>query len=473
MNSEATRTAAPLVSALRDYDALSRRRFHVPGHGGMAFVPEVPGLSGESYRYDLSELEGLDVLSEPSGCIADSQTQAAELFGAAHSFFLINGSSSGVLAAMLAAFRPGDRVLLPRNVHRSVISGLILAGLEPVWYAPHWLQMWGLWGPVTVPDVEAALAERGFSAADIAGMVITSPTYEGHGTDTPKLSAWTRQHGWKLVVDEAHGSLWPFSDRLPASALTSQADAVVQSLHKTAGSLTQTAILHLPEGSSLTPEQIQQALNMVQTTSPSYLLLVSLDATCAFWRTPRSRERLEQLIDRALSLHKRLFRSFRHYRIYEGIPDWKPFWDPLRFFIHNPLEPGDDWGPRLEREQGISFEATNPYGNLYLMGLGLQEEDFDYFLRTFQSEDRLALSREPETPHWRPPDCGFRLPVTAMLPREAFFAPGVRLPAAECEGRIVKETVVHCPPGVPVVLPGEIVQAEHLPWLPEALTVVA
>jgi arginine decarboxylase len=458
----------PLIQALLNYDQHQRRRFHVPAHAGSRLLPPDWDLLCDPYRYDLTEVEGLDVLSEPTECLADSQAAIAGLLDVAHSFFLVNGASVGLMAAMLAVVRPGDKVLLPRNVHRSVLSGLILAGAEPVWMLPERLSEWGLWGAVPPEAVEAALQQN----PDVTALFITSPTYEGIGSDVQALAQICRAHQVYFIVDEAHGGLWPFSAELPASACRLDCDAVIHSMHKTGGSLTQSALAHLPKGSRINPQVFQQALNTLQTTSPSYLLLASLEAACHALSLPAGQERIAGLIERVRALRADLHAHFQHYRLFE--PQDLPAWDPCKLYLVNPGVSGEEWGPRIEAGERIAYESASPHGVLYLAGLGLEADDFEYFRQVMLQEDQRFASRCTALPPVDPvdKDTPVLLPEMAMLPREAFFAPGERVAKSQAIGRVAKETVVHCPPGIPVLMPGERVTSIHLPYLPPYVLVV-
>jgi arginine/lysine/ornithine decarboxylase len=466
---ETPQSLPPLGQALRDYDRHERRRFHVPAHAGR--FPGVSGFSEEPYRYDLTELDGLDVLSEPSGCLREAQEQIAGLFGAAHSFFLVNGATVGLLAALLAALRPGDKVLLPRNAHRSVLSGLILTGAEPIWLLPERLPGWGLWGGVSVDEVRLQLNQH----PDVKALALTSPTYEGIGSDTAALAALCRERGVLLVVDEAHGSLWPLTRHLPASAVQTGADAVIHSIHKSGGCLTQGALAHLPEGSRLNPAAFQQALNLVQTTSPSYLLMASLEATCHFLASDAGRERVDRLFERIVALRRELPPILSALRLFEPEVEKRAFWDPAKLYWIHPHCSGEVWGARFESELKIAYESASPYGVLYLANVGLEDEDFTAFRTAFQNGERLLTSDSPGRPEKESSlqaaleraNPATLLPEMTMTPREAFFSPGIHVPATQAIGRTARETIVHCPPGIPVLLPGERVQALHIPFLPE------
>lgn len=460
----------PLVQALIQYDQHLRRRFHVPAHAGLNLIPNEWDLIQEPYRYDLTELDGLDVLSEPEGVIADAQAEIASIFGVAHSFMLINGASVGLIAAMLAAVKPGDKVLLSRNVHRSVLSGLILTGATPIWMLPERLPEWGLWGAVQPESVQAAFTAH----PDIKAVFITAPTYEGIGSDIQTLAGLCHQHDASLIVDEAHGSLWPFHADLPTSACHLSADVVIHSMHKTGGSLTQSALAHLPHGSRVQADLFQQALNTLQTTSPSYLLMSNLDAACHALHGAEGRARIDQLLTHTQQLRRDLQQAFHHYRLMD-LHASHPQWDPCKLYFINPTEPGENWGARLEEEQQIAYESASPYGVLYLANLGLQPEDFQAFQQTLMAADQAVASIEDEHNWFEALDAqnpSILIPEMKTTPRDAFFAPGERIASGDAIGRIAKETIVHCPPGIPVLFPGELIQAIHQPFLPEDVLVI-
>lgn len=455
-----TKILMPLVEALKTYDRHDRRRFHVPAHAGQNLFGNQ--ILADPFRYDLTELDGLDVLSEPSGPILEAQSRMAGLFGVVHTFMLVNGASVGLMAAMLSVVQPGDKVLVPRNAHRSVLSGLILTGAEPVWFLPERLPEWGLWDAVKVQQVQSQLDAH----PEVKALFLTSPTYEGIGSDIAAIARLCRQRNVILVVDEAHGSLWPLTDALPQSACHAGADVVIHSLHKSGGSLTQSALAHLPESSRIDAAVFQQALNTLQTTSPSYLLMASLDATCAFLSSPAGKDRVDWLLEQVASLRNSFQDKLNQLRLYHPQGDAARFWDLCKFYFTHPLESGEDWGARLETEQGIAYESASPDGVLYLANLGLVVADFVAFQAALLQEDERIQTGVHQLP--LQPESAVLLPELAMLPRNAFFAPGQSVVPQNAIGRIAKETVVHCPPGIPVLMPGERIQPAHVPLLPEA-----
>ena len=453
----------PLADALRHYPTLGRERFHVPGHAGRGLF-DVPGLTPDAFAHDLSEVEGLDVLSEPEGCIAEAQARAARLFGVAHSFFLVNGASVGLQAAMLAGLHDGDRVLVPRNAHRAVISGLVLSGAEPVWLLPQALTGRGLWGPVAPEAIERAL----HTDPGIRMVIVTSPTYEGIASDVAAIAVLCRQHNALLLIDEAHGSLWPLSERLPTSGCHVPADAVVHAMHKSAGSLTQTALLHRPHDSRLTVEALQQAINTLQTTSPSYLLLASLDAACGYLASAAGQACVDATITRALGFRERLRSAYPRLQLDDahGLR-----FDPMACFVQHPKRRGDDWGPWLEQAHRLAYESVSPSGVLYKLGLGLEPEALDALIAGLEAFSREPLSQnatisEPEA------FSSWALPQQAMTPRQAMQCASEPVSRHQATGRVAAETIVHCPPGIPVLIPGEQIDAAKTLGLPEIIHVV-
>lgn len=450
----------PLVQALKDYDRLRRRRFHVPAHAGQNFADTE--ILSDPYRFDLTELDGLDVLSEPNGCLLDAQAQTAAIFGVGHSYFLVNGATVGLMAAMLAIVKPGEKVLLSRNVHRSVLSGLILAGAEPVWLLPERLPEWELWGSVPIEAVEAHLIAQ----PDIKALFITAPTYEGIGSDIPGLAELCRERGVFLVVDEAHGSLWPFCEALPVSACGADCDVVIHSMHKSGGSLTQGALAHLPRGSRVDPTLFQQALNTLQTTSPSYLLMASLDSSIHFLASSAGQTRIQTLLNQTTELRTVLSERLKRFRLFSPSDGSIGSWDPCKLYFTHPTRCGEDWASDFEERHRIAYESASSNGTLYLANLGLEDDDFEAMRAVFLAEDlKMDSTASIDRPIRDTFDSSILLPEMAMLPRDAFFAPGCHITPENAIGRIAKETIVHCPPGIPVLFPGERIHEAHLPYL--------
>jgi arginine decarboxylase len=477
----------PLEQALHRYQNWERHRFHVPGHGGQIATPFE--RFNALHPWDLTEAEGMDSLSEPDyGCLAQSQAWLAQQLGVAHSFYLVNGSTVGLLAALLACVPPGRKVLLPRNAHRAVIHGLVLTGAEPVWLMPTWDPVTGLWLSITPQAVQEALAQY----PDMAAIVLLSPSYEGLCPDVQAIAALAKPYGATVIVDEAHGALLslaqpsaaylaqlaqvhPSAPGFAASAVRAPVDVVVQSLHKSGGSLTQTALAHLPTGSTVTRQAMQAALNVVHTSSPSYLLLLSLEQTTRYWLSDAGSATLQGYYQRVADCRAALMAGLKTFTLVAPNGSQADGWDWTKLVLTSRMprtEPAEDWATRLEQDRRLAYEATNRWFTLYYPGPFLPEDSYQALIDALIAEEAHLADDSSALPS-EPLPVPLPEPLMAMGPREAFMAPATTLATDEAVGRVAKTTHAPCPPGIPVVVPGEVIQPEHLPYLPDTIQVVA
>ncbi|NEP59432.1 MAG: aminotransferase class V-fold PLP-dependent enzyme, partial [Symploca sp. SIO2G7] len=270
-----SQSCAPLVTALRECSSRAHAAFYTPGHKRGQGISQLHQMvfGSDIFQVDMPELPELDDLFAPQSAILDAQQLAAETFGADHTWFLVNGSTCGVEAAILATCGPGDEVLVPRNAHQSVLSGLILSGALPVWIAPTYDSNWQLVLGITADAIAASLQQH----PNVKAVVVVSPTYEGVCSDIAAISAIVHRYDVTLIVDAAHGPHFAFHPELPPTALSGGADVVVHSTHKVLSAFTQAAMLHV-QGKRCDRTRLNQALRITQSSSPSYLLLGSLDA---------------------------------------------------------------------------------------------------------------------------------------------------------------------------------------------------
>ncbi len=279
---------APLYEALMDYVKKQIIPFHMPGHKQGRIFPEeyLVNLT----KIDLTEVPGLDNLHNPEGPILEAQKLAARAFGAKESFFLVNGTTSGIYAAMYAVLDPDDKVLIMRNSHKSVYNGLVLTGAVPFYINPEIDYESGIPMGVNIDKLEECLKKN----ESIKAVVITYPNYYGFCSDIEKISDIVHKYHKILIVDEAHGAHFPFSGNLPLSSLQVGADIVVQSIHKTLSSFTQSSILHL-NSDRVDTNRLKYFLSLFQSTSPSYLLMSSLDLARDYMEK-EGKNRLEKAI---------------------------------------------------------------------------------------------------------------------------------------------------------------------------------
>jgi lysine decarboxylase len=461
--------STPYVDALLAYAELDPGRFQVPGHkGGTGADPSLRELVGEiGLRNDIpSVTEGVDIGPEPTP-FQQAQLLAAEAWGAARTWFLVNGASQGNHATCMALAHGGNRVVVQRNVHSSVIDGLVLSGMRPTFVAPELDPELGIAHGLTPESLAAALDA---TPAAVAALVV-SPTYFGACADVAALAAVAHERDVPLVVDEAWGAHLHFHPELPADALAGGADLVTSSTHKIVGSLTQAAMLHLGAGGRIDAAVVDRCVSLVETTSPSGLLSGSLDAA-----------RRQAQVHGAELLGETLAAVAATRAEIERIPGLAVLdesmvgrpgiagWDPLRLSI-DVRETGST-GYRLAKAafytSGLDLELYSENVVVAIFGLGEPAapagERLVAGLRHALAELE-AESGEPDEKLAPPPPWG----ELAMTPREAFLGPQEVIPFDAAAGRVAAEGLAAYPPGIPNVLPGERLTTETLDYIRESV----
>jgi arginine decarboxylase len=464
--------STPYVDALLAYSARDPARFQVPGHkGGPGADPAMRELVGATgLRNDIPSItEGVDIGPEPTP-FQQAQDLAADAWGARRSWFLINGASQGNHATCLALAHSGAEVVVQRNVHSSVIDGLVLSGMRPTFAAPELDPELGIAHCLT-PDALAAALDA--TPGAVAAMVV-SPTYFGACADLPGLAEVAHGRGVPLAVDEAWGAHLRFHPDLPPDALSCGADLVVSSTHKIVGSLTQAAILHLGEGGRVEEAVVDRCVSLVETTSPCALLGGSLDAARRL-ASVHGRRLLDETLAGIAATREAIERIPGLAVLDDGMVGRAGIagWDPLRLAID--VRGTGATGYRLAR---IAFELDDPVDfelaaeNLVVAIFGLGEPAALAGERLVTAlgvaADRLGEG-EPEQPHEPlapPPPWG----ELAMTPREAFLGPQEVVPFDRAAGRIAAESLAAYPPGIPNVLPGERLTRETLDYIAESVS---
>jgi lysine decarboxylase len=459
MAQDGVQPQTPYLDALRAYAARSPGRFHVPGHkGGAAGDPVLAEAFGEqALALDIPALtEGIDAGPEPTP-FQRAQELAAQAWGAARTWFLINGASQGNHAACVALAQGGDRVVVQRNVHSSTIDGLVVSGLRPVFVAPEIDPELGIAHCVTPDALDRALA----GSPEAVGAMVVSPTYFGAVADVQGLAGVAHRHGVPLIVDEAWGAHLAFGPSLPRHALDCGADLVVSSTHKIIGSFTQSAMLHLGGGGRLDEHVVDRAITLLESTSPSSLLCGSLDAARAF--AVRSGARLLEETTRALTAARQAIGRIPGLDVLDerlaeraGVHAY----DPLRLVVD--VRGTGVSGYRLAqlmRERDIHPELAGE--NVIVAVFGMGETETDNAARLVEALEQavrqLPGERQAEGEELMPPPPWGPLEMT---PREAFLGTQEVVPIADAVGRIAAESLAAYPPGVPNVLPGERLTAE-------------
>ncbi len=407
------------------------------------------------FRADFSEIESMDNLQNPKEGILRSLQKASDIYGSKATFYLVNGSSSGIIALILSTMKLREKILIARNTHKSVINALIISGAEPVWLETEWDNYWNIPAVINPGHV----AEKLDKNPDVKALLITNPTYEGIVTDIKPIAKICRERGIIFLVDEAHGALWKFSELLPDSSIDLGADACVQSLHKTGSCLNQGAVLHISEDSRINPRDVQQALNLINTTSPSYILLSSIEASIEYLNSKRGKKKLQRLTDN-IEKTKIFLKENTRAVFLETSQNYRH--DLTKIFFGLKGIRGEILSDYLQKKCNIEVELNNNKGILALTGIGTEKKHLKKLVKAIIEADKKL-----EKTHKQEDFIPFVLPKTAITPSEAFYGEFKTVDLKNAVGLISKETIVKYPPGIPVIIAGEVIQKEHLSLLGE------
>lgn len=450
---------APLVEALKRSVEQPTHQFHIPGHTkGHGIYRAFRKLIGkQALAIDTTdEFDNLGTLNPPTGPIKQAEDLAAKAFGARKTFFLLNGSTVGNLAIAMGLTKKGQKIITNRNCHRSVITGMIISGAEPLWLIPNRLEDWGIWGSICSKDVEKLLKEND----DVAMVWITNPTYEGVVSDIAAISKICKKHKVPLVVDEAHGSLWYFNEDLPQSSLGVGADAVIHSLHKTGGSLTQSSMLHIGQKSVLDDEKIEKALKLLHTTSPSLLLLASLDASRAHLESSKGTKQIENAISNAKYLRKKIDKIPNMHQL-KSDEDYQT--DVTKIFIKADGMSGKRLESILEIDFKIEVESASDIGLLILSNIGNKHSEFEYLANCLAKIAKKEYSEICYLENKR--HMPMLTPIIKMNIQDAYYREKETIKKEDAIGRISGEIIAECPPGISILVPGELITQEHMSYL--------
>lgn len=446
---------APYFEALTSHLAQGVLSFHVPGHqGGRGADPDLHRLLGTPTLWaDLTEVLGIDDLHRPTAQLKEAQELAADAFGAEQTHFLINGSTSGNQAMLLATTGPGDLVLVPRNAHRSLWSGLMLSGASAAVYDPPFDQKLGVYAVATPETVEQAKAQHPQAKA----FVLSSPSYHGHAADTRAVVGAAHRLGMLLLADEAWGAHLGFHEGCPTSAVHAGADLTVQSTHKMLPSLTQTAMLHV-NGPKVDRHRLDLVLRTLLSSSPSAPLLASLDTARRQFALNGQAilEEIDYLSGLAQHELNRLDGIFCQGGKLER-PGAVSLRDPARLVI-SAIDRGHS-GHQLEAylryEHRVQIEMADLFGVVLVLTAGHTEEHVRTLIHAVQSLPAQAADVKP-------PASPLTFPGATLTPRDVLHAATEAVPWKEAEGHRSAETIALYPPGIPWLLPGEMIDAAVL-----------
>ena len=444
----------PLVEAMLQYKNEAVYPLHTPGHkGGRGMEPLLLNELGDSILMDVSLMSELDDIHEPESYIKNAQALAAATYGSDACFWAVNGTSQAIHAMLMTALKPGEKLLVPRNAHRSVVGGLILGGIEAEYLQPEYSKDFGIQLQITPQAVTDALA----ADSSIKAVLLTSPNYYGIAADVQTIAEICHRRGAVLLVDEAHGPHLGFSKLLPPSALQCGADACAQSTHKILGAMTQCSMLHV-QGKRLNLQKAADVMSILTTTSPNYLLMASLDAARAQVQA-RGEKMAEEAVAAANKL-RRLCKKYDGLKILEAKDCRGLLLDSTKVTVnfaawgYTGVEAGE-----LLRQAKIAVELVDAQNILFLVTYADTGKDYD------QALERIEAVFNYMEQHKKAPQKNLAaqpVPTTkTILPlRKVFYAEKKAVPLAQAAGCICGEQLSFYPPGIPALLPGEEITAE-------------
>lgn len=449
---------APIFEALQQFRNMRVVPFDVPGHKHGRGNPELTAFLGQQcLEVDVNSMKPLDNLCHPVSVIREAEELAAEAFGASHAFLMVGGTTSSVQGMILASCKRGDEIILPRNVHRSVINALVLSGAVPVYVNPEVDKRLGISLGMTQKAVQKAITDHPHAVA----VLVNNPTYYGICSDIRAIVKMAHEAGMLCLADEAHGTHFYFGNGLPMSAMEAGADMSSVSMHKSGGSLTQSSLLLI--GPNVNEGYVRQIINLTQTTSGSYLLMSSLDISRRNLAL-RGNAVFHQVADMAEYAREEInaiggYYAFgRELRNGDSVFDF----DATKLSVHT-LDiglAGIEVYDILRDEYDIQIEFGDIGNILAYLSIGDRSQEVERLVsalaeirRRFQKDATGMLSQE------------YIDPIVLMSPQEAFYAEKVSLPLRETEGLICSEFVMCYPPGIPVLAPGERITGEILDYI--------
>lgn len=452
----------PLFDALLEYVNNNTIPFHVPGHkkgqGSWRDFKQFIGINVLSI--DVTVFKQVDSLHKPTGVIKEAQELAADAYNSDYTFFSIHGTSGAIQAMIMSVVNPGEKIIIPRNVHKSVTAGIILSGAIPVYMQPEIDTSVGVALNVTPETVEITLNEN----KDAKAVLIINPTYYGVATDIKKIAEIVHKHDIPLIVDEAHGPHLHFNDRLPISAIDAGADICSQSTHKIIGSMTQSSMLHVKKG-IVDVSRVKTVMSLLQTTSPSYVLLASLDVARK-QMVIEGKKLLDNTIELANYARNKINNIEGYYCFGNEVLLKKGAYgfDPTKVTIT--CKDLGLSGYELERilaeKYHIQAEMSDLYNVLCVFSLGDSKESVDALinaLREISEQQCCSVRRKIEIIDVP------KIPEQILSPKDAFNSMSISIPISDSIGQISSEFLMAYPPGIPVLCPGEMITKEIIDYI--------
>lgn len=449
---------APIYEALERFKKMRVVPFDVPGHKRGRGNPELTALLGENcVQMDVNSMKPLDNLCHPISVIRDAEVLAAEAFHAANAFLMVGGTTSAVQSMILSVVKRGEKIILPRNVHRSVMGALVLCGAIPIYVNPACDEKLGIPLGMSVSDVKKAIEKH----PDAKAVLVNNPTYYGICSDLRSIVKLAHEHNMLCLADEAHGTHFYFGENLPVSAMDAGADMAAVSMHKSGGSLTQSSLLLA--GPAMTEGHIRQIINLTQTTSGSYLLLSSLDISRRNLAL-RGKESFARVVDLAEYARAEINAIGGYYAYSKELINSDSIFDfdvtKLSVNTLNIGLAGIEVYDLLRDEYDIQIEFGDLGNILAYISIGDRIREIERLVSAlYEVRRRFSKSKSDLMSH------EYIDPQVAVSPQDAFYADKESLPIRETEGRVCSEFVMCYPPGIPILAPGERITKEILDYI--------
>jgi len=449
---------APIFEAFSAYKKKRIVPFDVPGHKQGRGNPELRELLGaDAMALDVNSSKPLDNLCHPVSVIKEAEELAAEAFGAHHAFFMVNGTTSAVQAMILTACKDGEKIIMPRNVHRSAINSLITGGAIPVYVNPGVNKHLGIPLGMSIEDVKKAIEENPGAKA----IFVNNPTYYGVCSNLEEIVKLAHEHNMLVLADEAHGTHFYFGEGLPVPAIKAGADMAAVSMHKTGGSLTQSSFLLI--GKSQDKSYVRQIINLNQTTSGSYLLLSSLDISRRNLAL-RGKEIFKKVLDLANYARDEVNKIGGYYAFANELVDGDAFFDfdrtKLSIYTRDIGLAGIEVYDILRDDYGIQIEFGDIGNILAIISVGDRYLEIERLVSSL-SEIKRLYSRDKAGMF----DHEYISPKVVLTPKEAFFTKKKSVPVKESKGMVSGEFVMCYPPGIPILAPGEYITSEIIDYI--------
>ena len=447
---------APIYEALKWYKNQRIVPFDVPGHKQGRGNEELKEFLGEDcLAVDVNSMKPLDNLMHPVSVIKEAEALAAEAFNADNAFFMINGTTSAVQAMIMSVCKDGDKIIMPRNVHKSAINSLIVSGIKPVYINPGIHNDIGISLGMAIEDVEKAILEN----KDAKAIFVNNPTYYGICSPLKKIVKLAHENNMYVLVDEAHGTHLYFGENLPVSAMEAGADMAAISIHKTGGSLTQSSMLVM-KSDRISPDYVRTIINLTQTTSASYLLLSSLDLARRNLAL-NGKKIFKEVVELSEYARNEINKIGGYYAFSREIVNGNSIYDfDVTKLTINTLGiglAGIEVYDILRDEYGIQIELGDIGNILAIISVGDTKYNIERLVsalseikRRYAKKELLAFDHE------------YINPIIKVTPKEAFYAEKVSKKITECEGEVSGEFIMCYPPGIPILAPGELVTKEAI-----------